>query len=170
MIYAPTFPLGHAELVQAFLDRWKGRATPRPVRVVRNRERGSKLDPRVVCVTRPGLFGNPFRVGRSYDLRRGLPDPVEVPAGEGLFVARVEDAVGLFALYLGACGGLHATARDVLGGKDLACFCPVFRCSCGWLGKLDDPFLAAPPPCPLCGNLSERCPCHADVLLATINP
>lgn len=170
MNYEAKAPFGAAELVEAFFERWKSRPSPRPVRVVRNRERGSKLDPRVVCVTRPGMFGNPFRIGRAYDLRRGLANPVEVKAGEGLFVRDVEESVGLFMAYLGACPGLVDTARVTLAGKPLACFCSVWRCRCGWLGKVDDPVFAAAPPCPVCASLTERVPCHADILLAVCNP
>ncbi len=35
---------------------------PHPLRVQRKRTRGSKLDADVICVTRPGKWGNPFKV------------------------------------------------------------------------------------------------------------
>lgn len=49
-------------------------AEPKPVRIQRSRKRGAKLaSPNglpVVCVTRPGLFGNPFTGPRAVEMYR----------------------------------------------------------------------------------------------------
>ena len=85
----------------------------KPIRVQRRRTKGWKMPPNTVCVTRPGPFGNPYRVG-------------EVD-GAGI-VINSEWAVKHFAFYLR--NDLHGEAiaeraRKELRGKNLACFCPL---------------------------------------------
>lgn len=87
-------------------------------RYQRSRRKGARLPPGVVVVTRPTKWGNPhpLGLGRDVAVRR---------YGEDLLAGR-----------------LAVTVEDVrreLGGRDLACYCP-----------LDEP-------------------CHADVLLAVAN-
>lgn len=82
-----------------------------PVRIQRSRKKGSRLtSPNglpVVCVTRPGKWGNPFRSG---DAKRN---------------------VSAFALWLDTPKGrqLVIEARKELAGRNLACWCaPVAPC------------------------------------------
>jgi hypothetical protein len=89
-----------------------------PRRYQRSRRKGAHLPPGVVVVTRPTKWGNPhpLSLGRAESVRRYRDDLL--------------------------AGRLAVTAADVvreLGGRDLACYCP-----------LDEP-------------------CHADVLLEIAN-
>lgn len=76
--------------------------TPRRVQVQAWRYKGGKKPEGVVVVSRPGPWGNPFRVEEGR------------PAGE---------AVRLFEDYLLARPELVEAARRELRGKDLACYC-----------------------------------------------
>lgn len=100
-----------------------------PRRIQRKRTKGWRMPPNTVSVTRPGKWGNPYYVGmfRKYnhadavaDYRRWL---------EGDYGARV---------WAGPPPTTEAI-RQVLRGKNLACFCPLSS------------------------------PCHADVLLEIAN-
>jgi hypothetical protein len=111
-----------------------------PKRIQRRRTKGWKMPPNCVSVTRPGKFGNPFKVGQDGDvgvclkwfrecLERAMrvqPYPA-APNGGSLS----NDTMLHFSLM--------ALAIDELRGKDLACFCPLTS------------------------------PCHADVLLELAN-
>jgi len=44
-----------------------GGGMTQPVRIQRQRTKGWKMPPNTVSVTRPGLFGNHYRVWRDYD-------------------------------------------------------------------------------------------------------
>lgn len=68
------------------------------------------MPPNTVSVTRPGRWGNPFKVG---DDMPGLPG-AEMDA---------IDAVHCFELFISA--STVAEARKELRGKDLACWCKV---------------------------------------------
>ena len=74
-----------------------------PTRIQRKRTRGWRLPPGAICVTRPGKYGNPFRI---------TPDR---PA---------KDAVIAFAVWLDT---MDAAEREAylapLRGHDLACWC-----------------------------------------------
>lgn len=87
----------------------------RPVRLQRSRKKGAKLvSPNglpVVCVTRPGPWGNPFKVGdvvgeTSIDTKKDAVDAFRVwlevnPIGQSIAIA----------------------AKCFLRGKNLACYC-----------------------------------------------
>ena len=89
-----------------------------PQRFRRSRRKGTRLSAGVVVVTRPTKWGNPhpLELGRKEAVRRYHEDLLA-----GRLAVTVEDA------------------KRELGGRDLACYCP-----------LDEP-------------------CHADVLLAVAN-
>lgn len=74
----------------------------KPKRVQRKRIKGWKMPPNTISVTRPGEWGNPFRIGE-----RGLETIEEV-------LKAYEDYV--------LQGWLPV---ENLRGKNLACFCPL---------------------------------------------
>lgn len=94
--------------------------TTKPVRLQRSRAKGSRLvSPNglpVVCVTRPGRWGNPFKVGST-----------QYVAGEGRVLVRdAAHAVELYrrhVLHPTASVLFRQTVRDELRGKNLACWC-----------------------------------------------
>lgn len=104
----------------------------RPERLQRSRKKGARLlSPNglpVVCVTRPGRFGNPFTVA--------LPSEVRDAGYWGFLLPQTkEQAVIAFALWLkNHPDGQAMAARAVkeLRGKNLACWC-----------RLDEPCHAA---------------------------
>ena len=98
-----------------------------PARVRLSRRRGWRKPDGCVVVARPSRWGNPFRVGSA--------DPER--AGDVLDRAR---AVELYRGFVRWEGDAFASrARDELGRRDLACWCPL------------------------------DAPCHADVLLELAN-
>jgi hypothetical protein len=80
----------------------------RPARIQRKRTKGWKMPPNTVSVTRPGRWGNPFRVG---DDMPGLPG------------AKMDaiDAVQCFRFFMPEF--TVRAAREELAGKNLACWC-----------------------------------------------
>lgn len=89
--------------------------TATPVRLQRSRKKGSKLvSPNgleIACVTRPGMWGNPFRAGEAVG---------ETP------IDTAKDAVDCFRIWLevNPIGKTVAdAARRYLRGKNLACWC-----------------------------------------------
>jgi hypothetical protein len=84
-------------------------------------------------VGRPSAWGNPFRAGEPYRFMglRGLVMGVAPDDRAGL--------VRLFEMYIATRRDMFERIREELGGRDLACWCPV----------------------------DQRC--HADVLLAIAN-
>ncbi|SDT36843.1 protein of unknown function [Jiangella sp. DSM 45060] len=98
-----------------------------PQRVQMSRQRPWRADhPNVIVVARPTAWGNPFRIGDA--------DPVT-----GEIIADRAGAVAAFVKANGDRPAWAVAARRELGGRDLACWCP-----------LDEP-------------------CHADVLLRIAN-
>lgn len=121
-----------------------------PERIQLRRIKGwrlSQVSPSAVVVSRPSIWGNPYRVGSDVTIIRsdgGRQQLLDISAST---------AVDLYRLWLA-----HASIGDVpftptrlalttLAGRDLACWCP-----------LTDP------------HTGGRYPCHADVLLELANP
>jgi hypothetical protein len=90
-----------------------------PSRVQRSRRRGAKLvSPnglRIVCVTRPGKWGNPIVVG---EVDRVTGRTIDGPMAVRLY--------RLMALQT-AWPGFRQQMREELGGCNLACYCPLDR-------------------------------------------
>lgn len=104
-----------------------------PKRIQRQRTKGWRMPEGAVYVGRPGQWGNPFRVGEPFRFTDNGKRPfVGVAHNHGM-------AVAAFKEFLKGRPDLMKTARESLGGKDLACWC-----------RLDQP-------------------CHADVLLEVAN-
>lgn len=107
-----------------------------PERIQLKRTRGWRKPEGAVVVARPSCWGNPFRVG---DLVRdpgygglAVPDLGVMPEGTytGFVVRRVRDrvdAVALFRAYIAFHDDTWPPEeiRRELGGRDLACWCPL---------------------------------------------
>lgn len=85
---------------------------PKPKRIQRKRTKGWRMPPNCVSCTRPGKFGNPYRVGSEY----------EDIDGAMCIVQDAEHAVECFRHYAINVIGVKRIQRE-LRGKDLACFC-----------------------------------------------
>lgn len=77
----------------------------KPVRIQRKRIKGWKLPPNTVSVTRPGKWGNPYRVGIDGTAQQCV----------NRFQTRVESNLWSFPT--------EADIKRELRGKNLACFC-----------------------------------------------
>lgn len=80
----------------------------RPIRVQRKRTKGFRLPPNTVSVTRPGKWGNPFRVGQP-----GINTPEDA-------VARYREVMNRPDMEL-----IRLEVVRELRGKNLACYCPL---------------------------------------------
>ena len=95
-----------------------------PKAIQRKRTTGSRMPFCAVSVTRPGPWGNPFRVGHRYGWwGMVLEDPIGYPGA--IKVTTPEQSVDLFRLYAELRNALEPTWLAPLRGKDLACFCPL---------------------------------------------
>lgn len=117
----------------------------KPIRIQRRRIKGWKMPENTISVTRPGRFGNPFKVGYYVKLGQGGFGYAYLICWEEKYAkkdyVKVRDnahAVELFREYLRRYP-LHQNKIDFLRGKNLACFCPIGE------------------------------PCHADILLELTN-
>lgn len=97
-------------------------AKAKPKRIQRRRTKGWRKPENAVCVTRPGIFGNPFS--------RKLPRKEQVRLYRLFRWGRWK------ALRAAGCGDLGILALQALritvikrlpelAGRDLACFCPL---------------------------------------------
>jgi hypothetical protein len=116
-----------------------------PERVQRKRTKGWRMPPNTVSITRPGKYGNPFRIGGWFMVGPGAGRPgmiwceardEKVADGRFTKVETAEEAVILFKVF---SARYPLKYLDQLRGKNLACFC-----------RLDQP-------------------CHGDVLLELAN-
>lgn len=111
-----------------------------PKRIQRKRTKGWAKPFGAVCVTRPSYFGNRFKIGEGTPFR--FDGQGRLRATKSLrAVPDAEAAVGFFRGWINSAHGapMRYAAKEMLRGKDLACWCPV-------------------------GS-----PCHADVLLEIAN-
>ena len=76
-----------------------------------------------VKVTRPGKWGNPFKVGEQYPVSE---DDGLSPTGEMMKMESATDAVKAYRDWF-ECVGWAFIELDIeeLSGKNLACFCPL---------------------------------------------
>lgn len=83
-----------------------------PRRIQRRRVKGWRLPANAVSITRPGRFGNPYKIGElSYDV-----------AGDTYEITK-ENCLTLFERYAIARQEAEPEWLATLRGKDLACFC-----------------------------------------------
>jgi hypothetical protein len=119
-----------------------------PERIQLRRTKGWRLPPGAMSVARPTRWGNPYRVEKvSGQWTVFDSGPLKQVRLRG-FATRADAAAKAVSLYR---RWIDTQARSVgmipiLGGRDLACFCPL----------LDE--------------YGERFPCHGDVLLLLANP
>jgi hypothetical protein len=106
-----------------------------PERIQRKRTKGWRMPEGAVYVGRPAGWGNPFRPGELY---RFFTVHGKLVMGIAPHNNRYR-LVDLFKMYIDARADLHEQIRAELGGRDLACWCPLDQ------------------------------PCHADVLLELAN-
>ena len=77
-----------------------------PKRIQRKRTKGWRMPENTVYVGRPGIWGNPYVVGK------GFP--------------RIQTAAEAVERYRAKCyGPVHYAGTSILRGKDLACWCPL---------------------------------------------
>ena len=107
-----------------------------PKRIQRKRTKGWKMPENTISVTRPGKYGNPFRVGHHYKkaVSTGtvLGNFIWVEAYEGYqdktytTIKTTEEAIKWFEWYLTTYSERQLQVlRNDLKGKDLACWCPL---------------------------------------------
>lgn len=77
-------------------------------RIQRKREKGWRMPPNTVSITRPGEWGNGYKVGEL---------------DEGGNVITRESALFLYENWLQSALTIDPNWLDPLRGKDLACFC-----------------------------------------------
>lgn len=115
-----------------------------PKRIQRSRKKGWRLPENAVYVGRPSQWGNPYRVG----VRTAWQPPGGVVSH--IVPVRAQDAVEAYRVHIDRLIRLYTPfglrIRSELGGRDLACWCP------------------------LVDENGEPVPCHADVLLELANP
>jgi hypothetical protein len=114
-------------------------ADPSPKRIQRRRSKGWRMPPGAVYVGRPTRWGNVYTVEPSS--REWLAQSNVAPGicFSTSLAGATRFAVDAFRRYVSRNGDLRAEIRAELGGKDLACWCPLDQ------------------------------PCHADVLLEIAN-
>lgn len=120
-----------------------------PKRTQRKRTRGWRKPAGAVCVTRPSIYGNPFRIGVPFcgpNIRQANT-PAEAVAAFRDWIGRdtLDPLMWDRELIVAHATLKAALARGDLTGRDLACWCPLFD------------------------EHGNRVPCHADVLLAIAN-
>jgi len=94
----------------------------KPVRIQIKRTKGWRLPAGAVKVSRPSIWGNPYRVGQSITLGGETKDWVVLP-----FTVTNSIATVLYEHYLAANPELRQRARAELRGRDLACWCNGFE-------------------------------------------
>lgn len=88
-----------------------------PVRITLSRKKGWRMPPNTLKVSRPGKWGNPFRIGHMPDV---------CPPSEHYRACSQADAVRLYREWLFSTdAGLEIMSRCKieLRGKNLACWC-----------------------------------------------
>ncbi len=90
-----------------------------PQRIQLRRTKGWRKPEGAVVVSRPSGWGNPFRPGEPYRFVDGAGRLRVGVVGDRTSAAR------LFTSYLAVRIDMHEQVRTELGGRDLACWCPL---------------------------------------------
>ena len=89
-------------------------------RVQLSRRKGFRLPPNTVSVARPGKFGNPFVIGKTYPVREGSFEGPEIGSA---VIADARDAADAFRGWVESGGS--GLPLEQLRGKNLACWCKI---------------------------------------------
>lgn len=111
-----------------------------PQRIQRKRTKGWKMPENTVSVTRPGKWGNPYKVVEEdgmWWIKDTDGNYWDAPHAESY--SATKRCIDLFIAWIEAKVGSGKINMEDLKGKNLACFCPLDQ------------------------------PCHADVLLKLAN-
>ncbi len=87
-----------------------------PKRIQRRRVKGWRLPANTVCVTRPGKWGNPYKVGEEYNYEGGFKKIENTQ----MAVNSYQQSIKFF--------GFPVSKEQIkrgLKGKNLACWCPL---------------------------------------------
>lgn len=87
-----------------------------PQRIQRRRTKGWKMPENAVSVTRPGKYGNPYKVGQRVE---------EDTVPNGYWFIDEATCLELFENHVNMMLLDDPHWLDPLRGKDLACFCPL---------------------------------------------
>jgi hypothetical protein len=122
-----------------------------PIRVQRKRAKGYRMPENTKSVTRPGKFGNPYKIGMHniFDIKdtttgKTLKDYLIEKNGENKYHT-VEDVLLAYRQKINGSQAMQRVVKHYLKGKNLACFCP------------------------LTDDKGKYVPCHADILLEIAN-
>lgn len=92
-----------------------------PIRIQLSRKKGWRMPPNTVKVSRPGKWGNPFRIGET--VQRFSKEKI----CETIHIGDAATAVSLFRDYYEAAFARHpelmCPAFNEIRGKNLACWC-----------------------------------------------
>lgn len=85
-----------------------------PQRIQRKRAAGWRKPENAICITRPGKYGNPYKIGAVYQspFVRG-----------GAFLITSQNVLGVFEIYARSKLAMDPNWLEPLRGKDLCCFC-----------------------------------------------
>lgn len=104
----------------------------KPERIQLSRRKGWRLPEGAVSVARPTKWGNPFAIGEAIDRESPLwPYIAELVPGGSADLRSVtpmlrDVVVSAHGSWFIEQPGLMLTVAKELGGKDLACWCPLF--------------------------------------------
>lgn len=92
-----------------------------PKRIQRRRVKGWRMPPDTVSITRPGKWGNPFKVGSySYEVDAFILNPFNA---KPVLVKDVEMSLRMYKEYIDREVKFKRRNLEELRGKNLACFC-----------------------------------------------
>lgn len=93
--------------------------THTPIRIQRKRERGWRLPPNTICVTRPGPFSNPYKIGDRF------PEHLSIYKWYGTGEITRDNCLLAFASYAEDRLLKEPEWLDPLLESDIACWCKV---------------------------------------------
>lgn len=103
-----------------------------PERIQRQRTKGWRMPPGAIYVGRPTRWGNPFVVGQT------IVPPICSYTPTPVYVRDREHAVRLFRRWFTGSVVRCTDVVPILGGHDLACWCPPGPCHADVLLELSN--------------------------------
>ena len=104
----------------------------KPVRIQRKRVKGWKMPENTISVTRPGKWGNCFKIGGRYKWgglsNKGIDTLIivmeaHVPDDKFTTLETAEECIEWYEKYIYLRPGFIDKVKKELKGKNLACFC-----------------------------------------------